>query len=92
MDTPSCSGRDLALAAARLESHLYWSISSRLDEEKWEGPDLTEPAKKATDSESVGRDGSVPTFTVGGVTDTQDQSVVGEQNGSITTDQSESEA
>lgn len=81
------------MAAARLEAHLYWSISSRLDEEKWEGPDLTSQSRKPTDSESVGgKDGDGPTFIVGGVTDTQDQSVVGEQNGSITTDQSESEA
>ncbi|XP_066511875.1 G protein-activated inward rectifier potassium channel 3-like [Hoplias malabaricus] len=93
VDTPSCSARELALAAARLEAHLYWSISSRLDEEKWEGPNLTEQSKKPTDSESVsGKEGGGPTFIVGGVTDTQDQSVVGEQNGSVTTDQSESEA
>ncbi|XP_062843474.1 G protein-activated inward rectifier potassium channel 3 [Trichomycterus rosablanca] len=92
VDTPSCSARELALAAARLESHLYWSISSRLDEEKWEGPDLTDQSGKPTDSESDGKDGSAPTFIGGEVTDTQDQSVVGEQNGSITTDQSESEA
>ncbi|KAK2900507.1 hypothetical protein QQF64_015566 [Cirrhinus molitorella] len=91
VDTPSCSARELALAAARLDAHLYWSISSRLDEEKWEGPNLTEQTEKSTDSESV-REGDGPTFTVGGVTNTQDQSVVGEQNGSVTTDQSESEA
>lgn len=91
MNTPSCSARELSLAAARLDAHLYWSISSRLDEEKWEGPNLTEQTEKSTDSESV-REGDRPTFTVGGVTNTQDQSVVGEQNGSVTTDQSESEA
>lgn len=91
MDTPSCSARELALAAARLDAHLYWSISSRLDEEKWEGPNLTEQTGKANDSESV-KEGDGPTFIVGGVTNTQDQSVVGEQNGSVTTDQSESEA
>lgn len=93
VDTPSCSARELALAAARLEAHLYWSISSRLDEEKWEGPNLTEQSRNPTDSESVsGKEGGGPTFIVGGVTETQDQSVVGEQNGSVTTDQSESEA
>lgn len=93
MDTPSCSARELALVAARLEAHLYWSISSRLDEEKWEGPNLTDQSEKPTDSESVsGKEGGGPTFIVGGVTETPDQSVVGEQNGSVTTDQSESEA
>lgn len=91
VDTPSCSGRELALVAARLDAHLYWSISSRLDEEKWEGPNLSEQTEKSNDSES-GREGDGPTFIVGGVTSTQDQSVVGEQNGSVTTDQSESEA
>nr|XP_023409929.1 G protein-activated inward rectifier potassium channel 3 [Loxodonta africana] len=30
--TPSCSARELAEAAARLDAHLYWSIASRLDE------------------------------------------------------------
>ncbi|KAG7319747.1 hypothetical protein KOW79_016890 [Hemibagrus wyckioides] len=93
VDTPSCSARELALAAARLEAHLYWSISSRLDEEKWEGPNLTEQSKNPADSESVsGKDGDGPTFIVGGVTETQEQPVVGEQNGSVTTDQSETEA
>ncbi|KAG9278098.1 G protein-activated inward rectifier potassium channel 3-like [Astyanax mexicanus] len=93
VDTPSCSARELALAAARLEAHLYWSISSRLDEEKWEGPNLTDQSGKPTDSESVsGKEGGGPTFIVGGVTETPEQSVVGEQNGSVTTDQSESEA
>lgn len=93
MDTPSISARELALAAARLEAHLYWSISSRLDEEKWEGPNLTEQSKNPVDSESVvGKVGDGPTFIVGGVTETQEQQVVGEQNGSVTTDQSETEA
>ncbi|XP_056599757.1 G protein-activated inward rectifier potassium channel 3 isoform X1 [Triplophysa dalaica] len=91
VNTPSCSARELALAAARLDAHLYWSISSRLDEEKWEGPNLTEQTEKSNDSESV-REGDGPTFIVGGVSNTQDQSIVGEQNGSVTTDQSESEA
>ncbi|TRY81652.1 hypothetical protein DNTS_025976 [Danionella cerebrum] len=90
VDTPSCSARELALAAARLDAHLYWSISSRLDEEKWE-PNLTDQTGKSTDSESV-REGGSTAFTVGGVTHAQDQSVVGELNGSVTTDQSESEA
>uniref|UniRef100_A0A672SSF4 G protein-activated inward rectifier potassium channel 3 n=1 Tax=Sinocyclocheilus grahami TaxID=75366 RepID=A0A672SSF4_SINGR len=52
VNTPSCSARELALATARLDAHLYWSISSRLDEEKWEGPNLTEQTGKSTDSES----------------------------------------
>ncbi|XP_051990660.1 G protein-activated inward rectifier potassium channel 3-like [Xyrauchen texanus] len=91
VNTPSCSAREMELAAARLDAHLYWSISSRLDEEKWEGPNLTEQTGKTSDLESV-REGDGPTFIVGGVTNTQDQSVVGEQNGSVTTDQSESEA
>ncbi|XP_051984933.1 G protein-activated inward rectifier potassium channel 3-like [Xyrauchen texanus] len=91
VDTPSCSARELALAAARLDAHLYWSISSRLDEEKWEGPNLTEQMGKSTDSESV-REEDGPTFIVVGVTNTLDQSVAGEQNGSVTTDQSVSEA
>ncbi|XP_030629111.1 G protein-activated inward rectifier potassium channel 3 [Chanos chanos] len=93
VDTPSCSARELSLAAARLENHLYWSISSRLDEEKWEGPNLTNQSAKQTDGQSTNeKEESGPTFIVGGVTESQDQSVAGEQNGSVTTDQLESEA
>ena len=94
VDTPSCSAHELALAAARREAHLYWSISSRLDEEKWEGPPLAEPSGKISDTDLANgkeEDGG-PTFIVGGVTEVLDQSGPGEQNGSVTTDQSESEA
>ncbi|XP_028833696.1 G protein-activated inward rectifier potassium channel 3 [Denticeps clupeoides] len=93
VDTPSCSAHELSLAAARLDAHLYWSISSRLDEEKWEGPSLNnQPGKETHTQPTIGKEEGGPTFTVGGVTETQDQSGQGEQNGSITTDQSESEA
>lgn len=81
MDTPSCSARELSLAAARLDAHLYWSISSRLDEE----PTLDSQAAKQPD-------GGEPTFIVGEMTDIQEQTGLGELNGSVTTDQSESEA
>lgn len=93
VDTPSCSARELSLAAARLDAHLYWSISSRLDEERWEGPNLLDPVEKQADSGSAnGKGGVGPKFVVGGTPENQDQSGQGEQNGSVTTDQSESEA
>lgn len=88
MVTPSCSARELALAAARLDAHLYWSISSRLDEE----PALAEQATKQPDSGSTNSKPAEPIFTVGEMTNIQEQSVLGELNGSITTDQSETEA
>lgn len=76
------------MAAARLDAHLYWSISSRLDEE----PTLPQPvAKQADGGSSLGR-GSEPTFIVGEMTDILEQSGPGELNGSVATDQSESEA
>ena len=88
MDTPSCSARELSLAAARLDAHLYWSISSRLDEE----PTLASHAAKQPDSGSANSKGGAPTFTVGEMTDIQEQTGPGELNGSVATDQSESEA
>lgn len=88
MDTPSCSARELALAAARLNAHLYWSISSRLDEE----PTLAEQATKQPDGGSAHSKVGEPIFTVGEMTDIQEQSALGELNGSVTTDQSETEA
>uniref|UniRef100_A0A672JTH2 G protein-activated inward rectifier potassium channel 3 n=1 Tax=Salarias fasciatus TaxID=181472 RepID=A0A672JTH2_SALFA len=88
VDTPSCSARELSLAAARLDAHLYWSISSRLDEE----PTLANQAAKQPDSGSANSKGGEPTFIVGEMTDIQEQSGPGELNGSVTTDQSESEA
>ncbi|XP_044225016.1 G protein-activated inward rectifier potassium channel 3 [Thunnus albacares] len=88
VDTPSCSARELSLAAARLDAHLYWSISSRLDEE----PTLTNQAAKQPDSSSANSKGGEPTFIVGEMTDIQEQSGLGELNGSVATDQSESEA
>ncbi|KAK0145676.1 G protein-activated inward rectifier potassium channel 3 [Merluccius polli] len=89
VDTPSCSARELSLAAARREAHLYWSISSRLDEE----PTLANQAAKQPDSSSGnGKEGAGPTFVPGGITGIQEQSGLGELNGSVTTDQSESEA
>ncbi|XP_041929335.1 G protein-activated inward rectifier potassium channel 3 [Alosa sapidissima] len=93
VDTPSCSAHELALATARREAHLYWSISSRLDEEKWESPPLADQLEKTADTDLAnGKEEDGPTFIVGGVTEVQDQSGPGEQNGSVTTDQSESEA
>ncbi|KAM8728064.1 G protein-activated inward rectifier potassium channel 3 [Acanthopagrus schlegelii] len=88
VDTPSCSARELSLAAARLDAHLYWSISSRLDEE----PTLTNQASKQPDSGSANGKGGEPTFIVGEMTDIQEQTGMGELNGSVATDQSESEA
>lgn len=88
VDTPSCSARELSLAAARLDAHLYWSISSRLDEE----PTLTNQAAKQPDSGSANSRGGEPTFIVGEMTDIQEQTGLGELNGSVATDQSESEA
>lgn len=88
VDTPSCSARELSLAAARLDAHLYWSISSRLDEE----PTLTSQVAKQLDSGSANSKGGGPTFIVGEMTDIQEQTGLGELNGSIATDQSESEA
>ncbi|XP_071347465.1 G protein-activated inward rectifier potassium channel 3 [Trachinotus anak] len=88
VDTPSCSARELSLAAARLDAHLYWSISSRLDEE----PTLANQAAKQQDSGSANSKGGEPTFIVGEMTDIQEQSGLGELNGSVATDQSESEA
>lgn len=88
MDTPSCSARELSLVAARLDAHLYWSISSRLDEE----PTLISHAAKKPDSDSTNSKGGEPNVIVGEVTNLQDQTGLGELNGSITTDQSESEA
>ncbi|XP_031142021.1 G protein-activated inward rectifier potassium channel 3 [Sander lucioperca] len=86
--SPSCSARELSLAAARLDAHLYWSISSRLDEE----PTLTNQAAKQPDSGSADSKGGEPTFIVGEMTDIQEQTGLGELNGSVATDQSESEA
>ncbi|XP_075953690.1 G protein-activated inward rectifier potassium channel 3 [Anarhichas minor] len=88
VDTPSVSARELSLAAARLDAHLYWSISSRLDEE----PTLTNQAAKQPDSGSANSKGGEPTFIVGEMTDIQEQTGLGELNGSVATDQSESEA
>lgn len=86
VDTPSCSARELSLAAARLDAHLYWSISSRLDEE----PTLISRAAQQPDSSSAHSRGADP--TVGEMTNIQEQTGLGELNGSVTTDQSETEA
>ncbi|KAJ6652438.1 hypothetical protein lerEdw1_011556 [Lerista edwardsae] len=40
--TPSCSARELAEAAARMDAHLYWSIPSQLDEKVEEGTEKGE--------------------------------------------------
>lgn len=87
VDTPSFSAQELSLAAARLDAHLYWSISSRLDEEP-----LAHQAAKQPDSGSANSKGREPTFIHGEITDIQEQSGPGELNGSVATDQSESEA
>ncbi|KAI4809556.1 hypothetical protein KUCAC02_018431 [Chaenocephalus aceratus] len=86
--TPTCSARDISLAAARLDAHLYWSISSRLDEE----PTLTNEASRQPDSVSANSKAGEPTFIVGEMTDIQEQTGQGELNGSVATIQSESEA
>ncbi|KAJ4936865.1 hypothetical protein JOQ06_001451 [Pogonophryne albipinna] len=86
--TPSCSARDISLAAARLDAHLYWSISSRLDEE----PTLTNEASRQPDSVSANSKAGEPTFIVGEMTDIQEQTGQGELNGSVATVQTESEA
>ncbi|CAB1326716.1 unnamed protein product [Coregonus sp. 'balchen'] len=91
VDTPSCSAHELSLAAARLEAHLYWSISSKLDEEKWEGSSLTNQSGKQLDNGKGGVVGPV-SFIVGEITGIEEQTGPGELNGSVTTDQSESEA
>lgn len=88
MDTPPCSARELSLAAARLDAHLYWSISSRLDEE----PTLANQAAEPPDSGSADGRGGEPIFIVGEMTDIQEQTGLGELNGCVATDQSESEA
>jgi len=89
VDTPTCSAREMSLATARREAHLYWSISSRLDEE----PALANQAAKQSDSSSAnGKEGAGATLVVGGITGIQEQSELGELNGSVTADQSESEA
>lgn len=88
MDTPSCSAHELSLAAARLDAHLYWSISSRLDEE----PTLISQAAKQADSSSANSRGGDLALTVGEMTNIQEQPGQGELNGSVTTDQSETEA
>ncbi|KAI4793053.1 hypothetical protein KUCAC02_032955, partial [Chaenocephalus aceratus] len=67
--TPTCSARDISLAAARLDAHLYWSISSRLDEE----PTLTNEASRQPDSVSANSKAGEPTFIVGEMTDIQEQ-------------------
>ncbi|KAG7236624.1 hypothetical protein INR49_000748, partial [Caranx melampygus] len=72
------TARELSLAAARLDAHLYWSISSRLDEE----PTLANQAAKQQDSSSANSKGGEPTFIVGEMTDIQEQSGPGELNGS----------
>lgn len=87
MDTPSCSARELSLAAARLDAHLYWSISSRLDEE----PTLISQAAKEPDNSSTHSRGGGPAWTVGEMANIQEQPGLGELNGSVTTDQSETE-
>lgn len=87
VDTPSCSARELSLAAARLDAHLYWSISSRLDEE----PTLISQAAKQADSSTADSRGD-PALTLGEMTNIQEQPGLGELNGSVTTDQSETQA
>lgn len=89
VDTPSCSARELSLAAARLDAHLYWSISSRLDEE----PTLISQAAPQPQSSSAdSKGGALPPLLGGQMTNIQEQTGLGELNGSVTTDQSESQA
>ncbi|XP_077579869.1 G protein-activated inward rectifier potassium channel 3 [Stigmatopora nigra] len=86
VDTPSCSARELSLAAARLDAHLYWSISSRLDEE----PTLVQQGDKesrapASQSAPANGKGEAPTFVVGEMTEVvgAPPPLPGEPNGSI---------
>ncbi|XP_015285047.1 PREDICTED: G protein-activated inward rectifier potassium channel 3 isoform X1 [Gekko japonicus] len=44
--TPSCSAREMAEAAARMDAHLYWSIPSRLDEKVEETTEKAEEGSK----------------------------------------------
>lgn len=73
------------MAAARLDAHLYWSISSRLDEE----PTLAQQAAKepqvpAPESAPDNGKGEAPTFIVGEMTDNSvPPPALGEPNGSI---------
>ncbi|XP_015194598.1 G protein-activated inward rectifier potassium channel 3 [Lepisosteus oculatus] len=95
VDTPTYSARELSLAAARLEAHLYWSISSRLDEQKWEGPILMSSLTKTSDNASTNgkkRLGTLTGLPGEGPEEKEGQSGQGERNGSVATDQSESEA
>ncbi|XP_033838914.1 G protein-activated inward rectifier potassium channel 3 [Periophthalmus magnuspinnatus] len=91
VDTPSASAHELALAAARLDAHLYWSISSRLDEEPalpTQLPQTQTPQSELTASTNTPND---PTITVQ-EPDKQESTAAAEPNGNVTTDQSESEA
>ncbi|KAJ0012326.1 hypothetical protein NQD34_013301 [Periophthalmus magnuspinnatus] len=91
VDTPSASAHELALAAARLDAHLYWSISSRLDEEPalpTQLPQTQTPQSELTASTNTPND---PTITVQ-EPDKQESTTAAEPNGNVTTDQSESEA
>lgn len=87
VDTPAASARELALAAARLDAHLYWSISSRLDEEPalpTQLPQTQAPDSGHTTSSSTPAD---PTITIQ-EPDKADATATGEPNGNIATDQS----
>ncbi|XP_039597375.1 G protein-activated inward rectifier potassium channel 3 [Polypterus senegalus] len=97
VDTPSCSARELSLAAARLEAHLYWSISSQLDEPRWDRPGigLNQIGFSGTNSSANGKKGTGLTGLSGlPGTKTQvrkEEFGQDERNGSLTTEPSESE-
>ncbi|XP_072296719.1 G protein-activated inward rectifier potassium channel 3 [Eucyclogobius newberryi] len=91
VDTPSASAHELALAAARLDAHLYWSISSRLDEEPalpTTLPQTQVPQSALTAPADAPDDPGVAAQEL----DTQGSAAPGEPNGNLTTDQSEPDA
>lgn len=57
--TPSCSARELAEAAARLDAHLYWSIPSRLDEKVEEEKGVGEGVRGGAGADK-GQNGCLP--------------------------------
>ncbi|RXM91339.1 G protein-activated inward rectifier potassium channel 3 [Acipenser ruthenus] len=89
--TPTCSARELSLAAARHEAHLYWSISSQLDEQKaCEGPAGQNLIGNSTVNNSVNGKKGVGLGVGGGANDKEEPTGGGgERNGNVATDQSE---
>ncbi|MGH0168862.1 UNVERIFIED_CONTAM: hypothetical protein FKN15_055627 [Acipenser sinensis] len=89
--TPTCSARELSLAAARHEAHLYWSISSQLDEQKaCEGPAGQNLIGNSSVNNSANGKEGVGLGAGGGANDKEEPTGGGgERNGNVATDQSE---